>query len=362
MALTVAKALKKLEKAKAKHKADKTNADLKAKYKAAKKAHADAVAAEAAAAAAASKKRKASSSSGSDSESEDAPAAKKQKVVTKEDLEAAAAAAKAAYKANKADKSLKAAYKAAKQAVDDFKPAEAAEEAAPTEEAAPAEEAKPADNILSSLKRNGNANAGGLKKNNNNANSAEGTANEKLFIGNLAWSITDEVVREFFKDCGELVDIFWLEDKESGKFKGCGFITFDTLEGAKKAYETKKGLELEGRDITIDYAKARPGGNNRTPKKSPFANKKLSARPDNCTTVFCGNLSFDIDDDKMYEFAKDSGEIKAIRWLTDKNSGDFKGCGFVEFYDSDSVDNFVKKNGEQLLGREIRIDYSTPRS
>lgn len=40
----------------------------------------------------------------------------------------------------------------------------------------------------------------------------------------------------------------------------------------------------------------------------------------------------------MAEFFKDCGEIKQIRWLTDKESGDFRGCGFVEFYDGDAVD------------------------
>ena len=33
----------------------------------------------------------------------------------------------------------------------------------------------------------------------------------------------------------------------------------------------------------------------------------------------------------MYDFFKDCGEISNIRWLTDRETGDFKGCGFVEF-------------------------------
>jgi nucleolin len=347
---------KALAEAKAAHKANKEDKALKKVYKAAKKAlAAGQEQAKREAEAAAAKKRKApSSSDDSDSSSDDEAPKKKQKVVTLEDLQNAAKAAKAAYKANKADKTLKAAYKAAKKAADDFKPAAAAE--APKEEA---KEEEAAPDLLASLNKSKAAVPPPASQSNDGSNSE----NTKLFVGNLSWDIDDDGIKEFFKDCGgEIIDVYWLTDKESGRFKGCGFVTFDNLDSAKKAF-AKKGQDLMGRDISIDYAKARPGGERKKAGgKSPFAGKGLSERPDNCTTTFCGNLSFDIDDDGMRAFAEDCGEIKAIRWLTDRDSGDFKGCGFVEFYDSGSVDNFVKKNGKELMGRPIRIDYSKPRN
>ena len=65
---------------------------------------------------------------------------------------------------------------------------------------------------------------------------------------------------------------------------------------------------------------------------------------------------------QMAAFFKEAGEVKQIRWLTDKKSGEFRGCGFVEFYDTDGVDKAILKNGEQLLGRNVRLDYSAPRA
>ncbi len=47
-----------------------------------------------------------------------------------------------------------------------------------------------------------------------------------------------------------------------------------------------------------------------------------------------------------------------VRWLEDKASGEFKGCGFVEFSDVSWIDEAAKKNGEMLLGRPVRIDYN----
>lgn len=303
--------------------------------------------------AAKSNKRKADDSTDgsddSDSDSDDAPAAKKVKVDI-EALKSAAEEAKKAYKANKADKSLKEAYKAAKAAVAEAEAgngAVAAEE--PKEEAAKEEE--PKKDALAGLKKKAPAAA---------ANSSDKAPNAKLFIGNLSWDIDDDKIKEFFKECGEPVDLHWLTDRESGRFKGCGFIEFESVELAKLGF-AKNGEEVMGRPIKIDYATPRPGGDFKKKGGSKFQNKPIGEMPEGCTTAFAGNLSFDIDEDGMREFAKDCGDVKNIRWLTDRESGDFKGCGFIEFYDGESVKKFVAKNGTDLLGRAVRLDYSAPR-
>jgi len=183
----------------------------------------------------------------------------------------------------------------------------------------------------------------------------------KCFLGNLSYDIDDDQCKDFFKDCGTVTDLFWLQDKETQKFFGAGFVTFDTPEGQVAAV-AKNGEELLGRPIKIEFAKPKAGGNDRTPKKT-FEKKEMSEKPEGCVQIFCGNLSYDIDDDATKKFFTDGGcgEIKAIRWLTDRESGDFKGCGFIEFYEESSVDAAAKLNGGDLLGRQIRIDYAKQR-
>jgi nucleolin len=44
--------------------------------------------------------------------------------------------------------------------------------------------------------------------------------------------------------------------------------------------------------------------------------------------------------------------------LTNRETGEFKGCGFIEFWETGPVDKVVLKNGEDLLGRQVRIDYA----
>jgi len=344
-------------------KKDKDNKDLKKAYKVAKKKLADAEAAKAAAEAAAKAAAEAKKEESSDSEEEsdsDSEEEEEKAGPTLEELKAAMKKAKKAFKDDKTNKDLKKAFKAAKKAFAEKEAGGSAAAAATpskkrkrdaeeVEEAAPAKKAKEEETEDS-----------GMKVVDNSKASSNPNANEKLFIGNLSFDIDDDGIKAFFKDCGEIVDVFWLKDRDTDRFKGCGFVTFESVDAACKAVEMN-GQECMGREIRIDFAKPRPGGNK--PKKGRET-RPLSEKPEGCLTVFCGNLSFDIDDTKMQEFATEAGcgEIAHIRWLTDRDTGDFKGCGFIEFADTADVDKFVTKNGADLMGRNIRCDYAKPRA
>ena len=182
---------------------------------------------------------------------------------------------------------------------------------------------------------------------------ANPTGTSEVFMGNLSFQIDDDTLKDAMKDCGTITNIKWLEHSDTGRFKGAGFITFDSPEAAAKAV-AKNQTELLGRPMKIDFSnpRASKGGESRP----------MQAKPEGCTTLFCGNLSFSIDEDTMKGFFKDCGEVSSIRWLEDKETGQFKGCGFVEFADPEaSLDKAAELNGKELLGRPVRLDFATPR-
>ena len=183
---------------------------------------------------------------------------------------------------------------------------------------------------------------------------ANPTGTSEVFMGNLSFQIDDDTLKDAMKDCGTITNIKWLEHSDTGRFKGAGFITFDSPEAAAKAV-AKNQTELLGRPMKIDFSNPRAS-------KGGGESRPMQAKPEGCTTLFCGNLSFSIDEDTMRGFFQECGEVSSIRWLEDKETGQFKGCGFVEFANPEaSLDKAAELNGKELLGRTIRLDFATPR-
>jgi len=190
-------------------------------------------------------------------------------------------------------------------------------------------------------------------------------SNTRVFVGNLPFTIDDDQIRAVFKDVGgEIVDIHWVTDRQTGKFYGNGFLEFDSADAAAAAV-AMGGTDVGGRPVRCDFAqpkgdrKAAPGGQTPRGEKKAFNARPPTPKPEGCTTVFLGNLSFQIDEDTVRKTFSDCGEISAIRWV--ERDGQFKGCGFVEFADSSATDAAVAKNGQDVLGRAMRVDYSAPR-
>jgi len=73
-----------------------------------------------------------------------------------------------------------------------------------------------------------------------------------VFIGNLNYQITEEEVKEFFSQCGDVRDVRW----PKGEFKGFGWVEFSDTDAPDKAIELA-GSDLMGRAIRVDYAAPR---------------------------------------------------------------------------------------------------------
>jgi RNA recognition motif-containing protein len=80
---------------------------------------------------------------------------------------------------------------------------------------------------------------------------------KKLFVGSLSWSINDEGLREAFAPFGEITEASVITDRDTGRSRGFGFVTFSDDEAADKAVSALNGTELDGRPIRVDVARER---------------------------------------------------------------------------------------------------------
>jgi len=82
----------------------------------------------------------------------------------------------------------------------------------------------------------------------------------KLFIGGLSWSTDDDSLRTAFEQYGEVVDAKVIMDRDTGKSRGFGFVTFANAEEAQAAKSNLNQTELDGREIRVDEASDRDSG------------------------------------------------------------------------------------------------------
>jgi len=86
----------------------------------------------------------------------------------------------------------------------------------------------------------------------------------KLFVGQLAWVVDDERLRQAFSDYGRVVNSVVVKDKMTGRSRGFGFVTYETEQEAETALNSMNGYSLEGRTIRVDRASSDSG-----PRDSP---------------------------------------------------------------------------------------------
>jgi RNA recognition motif-containing protein len=85
---------------------------------------------------------------------------------------------------------------------------------------------------------------------------------KKLFVGSLSWNTNDDGLRRAFSPFGEVTEVKVIADRDTGRSRGFGFVTFDDDEAATKAIAALDGTELDGRTIKVNVAqdKERGGG------------------------------------------------------------------------------------------------------
>jgi cold-inducible RNA-binding protein len=77
----------------------------------------------------------------------------------------------------------------------------------------------------------------------------------KLYIGNLPYSVTDQSLMEAFNQYGEVESAKIIIDRETGRSKGFGFVEMRDAEEAALAIDKLNGKNLDGRPMTVNEAK-----------------------------------------------------------------------------------------------------------
>ena len=81
--------------------------------------------------------------------------------------------------------------------------------------------------------------------------------NTKLFVGNLSFNITENDVQDAFAAHGTVLETNLMMDRASGRPRGFAFVTMGSPEEAQKAVDALNGANLDGRNLTVNEARAK---------------------------------------------------------------------------------------------------------
>jgi RNA recognition motif-containing protein len=80
---------------------------------------------------------------------------------------------------------------------------------------------------------------------------------KKLFVGGLSWDTDENGLRTAFEPYGDLEDVKVISDRDTGRSRGFGFVTFAANSAAENAITAMDGGQLDGRNIAVNEAKER---------------------------------------------------------------------------------------------------------
>ena len=98
----------------------------------------------------------------------------------------------------------------------------------------------------------------------------------KLFVGGLSWNTNDDGLRVAFERFGNIDEAKVILDRDTGRSRGFGFVTFADQDSARNAMSEMNGQQLDGRSIKVNEAEERPrtggGGGSRSAGQGGYGN------------------------------------------------------------------------------------------
>ncbi|KAK6074321.1 nuclear polyadenylated RNA-binding protein [Seiridium cupressi] len=164
----------------------------------------------------------------------------------------------------------------------------------------------------------------------------------KMFIGGLNWETTDQSLRDYFSQFGEVTECTVMRDGATGRSRGFGFLTFKDAKNVNTVMV--KEHYLDGK--IIDPKRAIPRDEQEKTSK-----------------IFVGGVSQDTTEAEFKDYFAQFGRVVDATLMMDKDTGRPRGFGFVTFESEAGVDNCTQP-GQVLSinGKPIEVKKAQPRN
>ncbi|XP_023368264.1 DAZ-associated protein 1 isoform X1 [Otolemur garnettii] len=181
----------------------------------------------------------------------------------------------------------------------------------------------------------------------------------KLFVGGLDWSTTQETLRSYFSQYGEVVDCVIMKDKTTNQSRGFGFVKFKDPNCVGTVLASRPHT-LDGRNIDPKPCTPRGMQPERTRPKEGW---QKGPRSDNSKSnkIFVGGIPHNCGETELREYFKKFGVVTEVVMIYDAEKQRPRGFGFITFEDEQSVDQAVNMHFHDIMGKKVEVKRAEPR-
>ncbi|KAH7435090.1 hypothetical protein KP509_06G048800 [Ceratopteris richardii] len=168
-------------------------------------------------------------------------------------------------------------------------------------------------------------------------------AHRKLFVRGLGWDTSTEAVRSVFGTYGEIEECTIIKDRQTGRSKGYGFVTYKHMDGAFKALK-EPSKKIEGRVTVSQLASVGP-----IPASGDQTGRK----------IYVGNVPHDLSAEKLLSVFSQYGEVEEGPLGFDKVSGKSKGYALFVYKSTESAKKALKDPLKTIDGHQLNCKMAT---
>ncbi|XP_041967820.1 DAZ-associated protein 1 isoform X5 [Alosa pseudoharengus] len=180
----------------------------------------------------------------------------------------------------------------------------------------------------------------------------------KLFVGGLDWSTTQETLRNYFSQYGEVVDCVIMKDKSTNQSRGFGFVKFKDPNCVRTVLETKPH-NLDGRNI--DPKPCTPRGMQPEKTRTKEGWKTGKSDSNKSKKIFVGGIPHNCGEPELRDYFNRFGVVTEVVMIYDAEKQRPRGFGFITFEAEQSVDQAVNMHFHDIMGKKVEVKKAEPR-
>ncbi|XP_022525431.1 DAZ-associated protein 1 isoform X5 [Astyanax mexicanus] len=185
----------------------------------------------------------------------------------------------------------------------------------------------------------------------------------KLFVGGLDWSTTQETLRNYFSQYGEVVDCVIMKDKSTNQSRGFGFVKFKDPNCVRTVLDTKPH-NLDGRNIDPKPCTPRGMQPEKTRAKDGWVStleKGGKSDSNKSKKIFVGGIPHNCGEPELRDYFNRFGVVTEVVMIYDAEKQRPRGFGFITFEAEQSVDQAVNMHFHDIMGKKVEVKKAEPR-